>query len=857
MKLSRLINVLTIASMLIATVGFTYTPAVAQGDAPDFDRDALFVPGELIVRYGGGFSRASAFESATSVAKNLGGSVARNSGTTNLLSFDENADVEALAREIAAKPGVVSVQPNYIYWVPEAAPQGNPHTLTSVRLYAKDGRTRDVSYQQLSQLRSMRKVNGVVQKVPSYPVDPYAQWGWWAVDANIIWPSTTASPGVCVLDTGVDDKHPDLKYKVIKGLDFVNDDTIPNDDNGHGTHVAGTIAAVLNNKVGFAGISNGKVIAVKVLSAQGWGTSWDIGIGIGYCADRTDVKVINMSLGGSSAGAFEFFMLDYAINTKGKLVVAAAGNDTTSDFSYPAAWAASFVCDDGSHTFPAACGSNTIHAGLLSVGAAGRYHDYLDPHPFDTDTDGYLWVDVNGDTVNDPGEDFPSDSCATWFSNYGAWVEIVAPGEDILSSVPVSYPFYDEYYYDVDPDNDGYDWFNGTSMATPHVAAGAARAWSVFTTFTNAGIATQLLGTGDTFQMSFAADPTLTDVWEGYDGTYNGEVPFCWPDSTYGTFYDTSGAVYLNVAAAMDRGATFIYVYDAVTGVPLKGATVKAFTSASITPSTFTTLRDTSKLEYDWQDWADLLNIPATGPAPAFAPLYVGLKVNKSGYTSGDQFINWDAVDPGYYQWGPWFDVGIPPVGRITGVANWECCDEDLDLFTWTPPVPGYVAGPYDPGGAGIFFDEGDLADLPFMRWNRDGGFGDFLGLESVSIKSVGVYPYYSNSLGDYYDFVLTDYGSGLLASGYVAFRVWRGGVIIGFTETFGSCDTDGPNNIAGDIDDEIWWQPSYLDGSVYVSWDNCGTGEIYDFFTAPNGAWPYVTFRNGTTSSISDRPAK
>jgi len=90
------------------------------------------------------------------------------------------------------------------------------------------------------------------------------QWGYYDIGAN--WlpaPSTTTAPLVAVIDTGVDYTHPDLTGKIIKGRDYVNDDTDPMDDHGHGTHVAGIIAAKVNNNYGIAGISS--VLSLTVL----------------------------------------------------------------------------------------------------------------------------------------------------------------------------------------------------------------------------------------------------------------------------------------------------------------------------------------------------------------------------------------------------------------------------------------------------------------------------------------------------------------------------------------------------------------------------------------------------------------
>ena len=133
----------------------------------------------------------------------------------------------------------------------------------------------------------------------------------------------------------MDYSHPDLTSNIIKGYDFVNGDADPMDDFGHGTHVAGIIAAKMNNGLGMAGVSTGKVVAVKVLGSQGWGTNFDVAAGINYCANRTDVKVLSMSLGGSDDSDAVYTAVGYAVNTKGKLLVAAAGNASSSTANLP------------------------------------------------------------------------------------------------------------------------------------------------------------------------------------------------------------------------------------------------------------------------------------------------------------------------------------------------------------------------------------------------------------------------------------------------------------------------------------------------------------------------------------------
>ena len=116
-------------------------------------------------------------------------------------------------------------------------------------------------------------------------LDPIKGWGWLWVNADIVWPDAKAAE-VAVVDTGVDAQHPELMGLVVNGFDFVNNDGIANDDNGHGTHVAGIIAAKSNNKTGMAGVSRARIYAIKVLAADGSGTYFDVAQGIRKAADR-------------------------------------------------------------------------------------------------------------------------------------------------------------------------------------------------------------------------------------------------------------------------------------------------------------------------------------------------------------------------------------------------------------------------------------------------------------------------------------------------------------------------------------------------------------------------------------------
>ncbi len=236
--------------------------------------------------------------------------------------------------------------------------------------------------------------------------DPYRsqQWDFTKVRVADAWQrSTGAGVTVAVIDTGVDASHPDLAGQVLPGADFVTDTQgVSTDPNGHGTHVAGTIAALTGNGVGVSAVAPAaKILPVRVLGADGSGWTSDIASGIVYAADH-GANVINMSLGGSGKDSAMSNAIAYA-RSKGVTVVAAAGNSRASGspVSYPGA-------DEG----------------VIAVAA--------------TDS---------------------ADKVAS-YSNQGSYVDVAAPGSSILSTVPVA--------------SGSYAIYNGTSMASPHVAAVAA-----------------------------------------------------------------------------------------------------------------------------------------------------------------------------------------------------------------------------------------------------------------------------------------------------------------------------------------------------------------------------------------------
>ena len=141
---------------------------------------------------------------------------------------------------------------------------------------------------------------------------------------------------VAVVDTGVDPSHPDLRGAVIAGYDFVHNTANAADDQGHGTAVAGVIAARIDNREGIAGVCGTCVVMpVKVLDANGVGDDSVIAAGIVWAVDH-GARVINLSLGGPGTTTSLDDAVAYAVR-KGVAVVAAAGNSSSTTPFYPAA----------------------------------------------------------------------------------------------------------------------------------------------------------------------------------------------------------------------------------------------------------------------------------------------------------------------------------------------------------------------------------------------------------------------------------------------------------------------------------------------------------------------------------------
>ncbi|MFL5805916.1 MAG: S8 family peptidase, partial [Roseiflexaceae bacterium] len=271
---------------------------------------------------------------------------------------------------------------------------------------------------------------GAAQNITD-PNDPLfkEEWALDQVGAACAWQQTTGSPNVtvAVVDSGVDMGHPDLAGRLRDdGRDFVDGDDDPSDENGHGTNVAGIIAATLDNNEGGAGLAPGvMILPVRVMNAKGFGSDRSIARGVRYAADK-GAQVINLSLGATlTMGAdTESAQVSAAIRyaqQKGALVIVAAGND--------------FV------PLPNAIVGDNPDA--LIVAATDERDRKAD------------------------------------FSNSGAWIGVAAPGVHILSTMPT----YEVYLTsDAVPSDErfkqNYDYMSGTSQATPMVSALAALLFS-------------------------------------------------------------------------------------------------------------------------------------------------------------------------------------------------------------------------------------------------------------------------------------------------------------------------------------------------------------------------------------------
>ncbi|MFD1424617.1 S8 family peptidase [Laceyella tengchongensis] len=305
-------------------------PSAIFAEEVDSQAGKLYAPGQVVVKYKDNAS-ASAVKSARAKAN---GTVMEKNNKLGFEVVKVKGSVEATIEKLKKDPNVEYAEPNYY-------------------LHA--------SYT---------------------PNDPYfstRQYGPQKIQAPQAWDITEGSGAkIAIVDTGVQSNHPDLAGKVVGGWDFVDNDSTPQDGNGHGTHCAGIAAAVTNNSTGIAGTApKASILAVRVLDNSGSGTWTAVANGITYAADQ-GADVISLSLGGTVGNSGLQQAVNYAWN-KGSVVVAAAGNAGTTAPHYPA-----------------------YYSNAIAVAS----------------------TDQNDNKSS--------------FSTYGSWVDVAAPGSSIYATYPTS-----------------------------------------------------------------------------------------------------------------------------------------------------------------------------------------------------------------------------------------------------------------------------------------------------------------------------------------------------------------------------------------------------------------------------------
>ena len=210
------------------------------------------------------------------------------------------------------------------------------------------------------------------------------QWNMGKINATQAWDITTGSSNItiAIVDSGVDYSHLDLNdpQKLLPGWDYVNNDNNAQDDFGHGTHVAGIAAASTNNGRGVAGVAWGsKILPVKVLDNTNHGTNANVALGIRYAVDH-GAKVINLSLGSSTDSTSVRDQINFAYS-QNVVVVASAGNDGTSAYSYPASndHVISVAATDSNDAHPSFSQYNdkvAVAAPGVAASGAGIYSTY-------------------------------------------------------------------------------------------------------------------------------------------------------------------------------------------------------------------------------------------------------------------------------------------------------------------------------------------------------------------------------------------------------------------------------------------------------------------------------------------------
>lgn len=288
-----------------------------------------------------------------------------------------------------------------------ASQTGNYPQISWIRVKYASGKTMTRAMTEFRRMNWVDKVEKNLIYLPTaMPNDPFTNQQWHLDRINLPlawdWETGLTDIKIAIIDTGVDINHPDLAANITPGRDVMDDDGDPSPAPGadHGTHVAGTASAATNNATGVAGVGyDCKIMGIR--AGDFFFTGADLLEAITWASDN-DANVINMSLGGGAPSQAMQDAVTYA-NSKNVIVICAAGNNGSTAKFYPAAY-----------------------PGCMAVASS------------------------------DP------DDSRSGFSNYGNWVHVAAPGNNIYATYP----------------NNQYGFSSGTSMASPVVAGLAGLVWS-------------------------------------------------------------------------------------------------------------------------------------------------------------------------------------------------------------------------------------------------------------------------------------------------------------------------------------------------------------------------------------------
>ncbi|SDI81973.1 PA domain-containing protein [Ferrimonas sediminum] len=417
------------------------------------------------------------------------------------------------------------------------------------QLSAHDAMAVSLPAQALKALERNPNVEYVEADVKRYMMSETIPYGIPMVQADQLSDAAASNTLVCIIDSGYDGQHEDLNHNgAVQGTSDPGTGDWFTDENGHGTHVAGTIAGVANN-VGVVGVlpnSNLNLHIIKVFSADGWAYSSGLVAALDACkaakADRQlDNMVINMSLGGSRSNRTEMRAFEQAFG-EGVLSIAAAGNDGNTRHSYPASYdsvVSVAAIDENKAVADFSQQTNQVELAAPGVGV-------LSSVPMDSAAKSDLTVDgsayasammdgspiqsVSGDLVDcgtgeascaasgkvcliARGNVSFADKVLNCQSNGGIGAVIYnnEPGMlygtlgETSTSIP-SVGISDSAgaalkaslgRADLAVSTDHYAYFDGTSMATPHVAGVAALVWSHNPTCSNSEVRTALASTAE------------------------------------------------------------------------------------------------------------------------------------------------------------------------------------------------------------------------------------------------------------------------------------------------------------------------------------------------------------------------